>query len=227
MINEIRKGKNSVRAEASASLFKTGKGEYGEGDKFLGLTMPECRTIAKKYIQSPLEDVEKLLNSQRHEERMVGLLIIVYKFEKASEKDKKTLYDFYISHLYAANNWDLVDVTVPQVIGRYLLDKDWSILKKLAKSQNLWEKRTAILATFAFIYNGKPEPTLEIAKILLEDKHDLIHKAVGWMLREVGKRCSQKSLTDFLDIHYHAMPRTMLRYAIERFDDKLKRKYLE
>lgn len=227
MISEIRGKKNLIRAEASSRFFKTGKGEYGEGDKFLGLTMPECRTIAKKYIQISLDEVEKLLNSQWNEERMIGLLIIVYKFEKASEKDRKTLYDFYIFHLYAANNWDLVDVTVPQVIGRYLLDKDWSILKKLARSQNLWERRIAILATFAFIYNDKPEPTLKIAKILLNDKHGLIHKAVGWMLREVGKRCSQKSLTDFLDIHYHVMPRTMLRYAVERFDDKLKRKYLE
>ncbi len=158
---------------------------------------------------------------------MIGLLIIVYKFEKASEEERKTLYNFYLEHLYAANNWDLVDVTVPQVIGKYLLGKDWAILKKFARSKNLWERRTAILATFAFIYNGKAEPTLEIAKILLDDKHDLIHKAVGWMLREVGKRADQQTEEKFLDQHYKQMPRTMLRYAVERLDNKLKGKYYD
>ena len=227
MIDEIRKRKNSVRAEKSSKFFKTDKGEYGEGDKFLGLSMPECRTISKKYMQITLDDIEKLLNSQWHEERMIGLLIIVHKFEKASEEERKTLYNFYLEHLYAANNWDLVDVTVPQVIGRYLLDKDWSVLKRLARSQNLWERRTAILATFAFIYNGKAEPTLEIAKILLDDKHDLIHKAVGWMLREVGKRIDQKIEEEFLNEYHKRMPRTMLRYAVEKFDKKLKRKYYD
>ena len=185
---EVKRYAGPERAKVNAWFFKTGKGEYGEGDQFLGLKMGEERSLAKKFIDLKLSELIPLLESRWHEERMIGLLILTYKYPKADQVEKKQIYAFYIKHRRSANNWDLIDVTVPKVVGAYLLDNDRSILYKFAESRNLWEKRIAILATFAFIRENQFDDTLKIAKILLNDKHDLIHKAVGWALREVGKK---------------------------------------
>ncbi len=215
------------RKKANEWFFKTGKGEYGEGDKFVGISMPHARTIAKKYLDLSIKEVEQLLHSKIHEQRMIALLIWTYQFEKADDKTKEKIYNVYLRNKKWINNWDLVDVTTPKIVGEYLIDKDRSILYKLAKSSNLWEKRISILATFAFIYNGESNDTLKIAEILLNDDHDLIHKAVGWMLREVGKRVSLREEEKFLKKYYKKMPRTMLRYAIERFSSLKKKFYMK
>ncbi|MBT5338599.1 DNA alkylation repair protein [Candidatus Falkowbacteria bacterium] len=223
---QIRQFGTIERAKASLWFFKTGKGDYGEGDKFLGLKMGEQRVLAKKFVDLELNELAPLLKSEWHEERMIALIILTYKYPKADDKEKKKIYEFYIKHRKAVNNWDLVDVTVPRVIGAYLVDKDRSILFKYANSKDLWEKRIAVLATFAFISRNDFKDSLKIAKILLNDKHDLIHKAVGWMLREIGKR-DQAVEEKFLKQHYKKMPRTMLRYSIEKFDEPLRLKYLK
>ena len=219
---EARRLTNPAKAKILARFFKTGVGEYGAGDKFLGIMVPQSRVLARKYKNLPLSQIQSLLKSPYHEERLIALLILVYKFPK----NPKAIYDFYLSHTKYINNWDLVDLTAPKIVGEYLLDKSPDILFKLAKSDNLWERRIAILATFAFIYQGNPEPTLQISKLLLFDKHDLIHKAVGWMLREVGKRCGEKRLTDFLDLNLSLLPRTTLRYAIERLPKATTHRYM-
>ena len=223
---EIRKVKDPARAKSSLWFFKTGKGEYGEGDKFLGLKMGEQRIIAKQFIDLELNELVPLLKSEWHEERMVAFLILTYKYPKADAKEQKKIYNFYIKHRRAANNWDLIDVTVPRVIGAYLKDRDKGVLYKYALSNNLWERRIAVLATFPLIPLSRFDDSLKIAKILLNDEHDLIHKAVGWMLREIGKR-NQVVLENFLKKHYKNMPRTMLRYAIERLEEPLRLKYLK
>lgn len=219
---EIKSLADPERAKHSLRFFRTGPGEYGEGDKFLGLTVPQCRQLVRKYKDLSLSDITELLHSEYHEERLIALLLLVHNFSK----DPQKIYDLYLKSTKYINNWDLVDLTAPRIVGEYLLDKPVDILFKLAKSKSLWERRIAILATFAFIYKGEPKPTLKIAEMLLHDKEDLIHKAVGWMLREVGKRCGQKPLTDFLNQHYKSMPRTMLRYSIERFPEKTRKEYL-
>ena len=227
MINHLRtdliKLADPVRAKHSLRFFRTGPGEYGEGDKFLGLTVPECRSLVRKYKDLSLSDTTELLHSQYHEERLIALLILVHNYPKNPQK----IYDLYLKSTKYINNWDLVDLSSSNIVGKYLLDKPIDILFKLAKSKSLWERRIAILATFAFIYQGNPKPTLQISETLLHDKEDLIHKAVGWMLREVGKRCGQKTLIYFLDKHYRSMPRTALRYSIERFPEPLRVKYLK
>ncbi len=224
--NKLNKLKNPAKAKILQSFFKTGKGEYGEGDIFLGIVVPEQRKIVKKYFQeASLPDVQKLLNSKIHEYRLVGILILVEKFKKAEDKLKKEIFDFYLKNTRNINNWDLVDLSAPHIIGNYLLDKDRKSLYKLAKSKTLWEKRIAILATFAFIREKQFANTIEISKILLKESHDLIHKAVGWMLREIGKRDEQE-LIKFLDKYTLQMPRTMLRYAIERLPEKKRKYYL-
>jgi 3-methyladenine DNA glycosylase AlkD len=204
------------KAEFSKRFFKTGKGEYGYGDKFLGMSVPEIRSVVKQFRDLSLSEIEKLLASKYHEVRLTALLILVDQFKKSrSEEEKKRLFDFYLSHTAFINNWDMVDCSAEHIIGGYLIDKDKSILYKLAKSQDVWERRISIISTFHFIKKGECNDTLRIAEILLQDKHDLIHKAVGWMLREVGKRCSREKLVTFLNTH--TLPRTMLRYAIEHF----------
>lgn len=224
---DIKKKANSQKAKLLQGFFKTGKSEYGEGDVFLGITVPEIRKIAVKYKDLSFDNLTQLLESKIHEERFVALLILIQKFQKASEEEKKKIYEFYLSHTKYINNWDLVDLSAGWIVGDYLLDKPRDILLKLAKSDNLWEKRISMIATFAFIRNKKEsEWTFKIADILLLDKHDLIQKAVGWMLREVGKNISQKTEEDFLKPRYKKMPRTMLRYAIERFDENLRKRYL-
>jgi len=224
---DIRRLANPAKAKILSRFFKTGPGEYGEGDIFLGLMVPQSRTISRKYKDLPLSDIQLLLNSKIHEERTIALAILVNRFAKSGVQDRKNIYGFYLANTKNINNWDLVDISAPNIVGEYLLDKPLNILFKLAKSKYLWERRIAILSTFAFIYKGDPKPTLKIAEMLLHDKEDLIHKAVGWLLREVGKRCSQKVLTNFLDSHLGLLPRTTLRYAIERFPPKLRLKYLK
>ena len=219
---ELRQLSSPEKAEVYARFFKTGKGEYGEGDRFIGLTVPEQRQIAKKHVDAPLKAVQRLLDSRIHEFRLTGLLILVYKFERAGGRQ---IVDFYLKNIHASNNWDLIDCIADKILGRYLMDRDKSILYGFARSGNLWKRRIAIITTFHFIRNGRFDDTLRIAEILLHDRHDLIHKAVGWMLREIGKR-DGKFLHKFLDKHHKQMPRTMLRYAVERFPRQKQRKYL-
>jgi 3-methyladenine DNA glycosylase AlkD len=223
---ELNKLKNRNKAKILERFFKTGKGEYGEGDIFLGIVVPKQREMAKKYIGVTLEDLQKLLFSKIHEYRLVALLILVQKYKKADNLGKKTIVNFYLKNTKNINNWDLVDLTVEKILGEYFLDKDRKILYKLARSKNIWERRIAVITTFQFIKNGRFEDTLKISEILLEDKHDLIHKAVGWMLREVGKR-NQKAEEKFLMKYYKTMPRTMLRYAIEKFPEEKRKGYLK
>lgn len=223
---DLRKVATPEKAKASAWFFKTGKGQYGYGDKFLGVTVPEQRAIAKKYKELSLKDLQSLLKSEFHEERLVALFILVLKFQKPDEQAQEKIYNFYLENTKYINNWDLVDSSAHKIVGEYLLDKDRSILYKLVKSNSLWERRIAIISTAAFIGNGEYEDTLQIADLLLNDKHDLIQKAVGWMLREVGKRVSKKELEKFLLTRYKTMPRTMLRCAIEHFSPEIRKKYL-
>lgn len=224
---EMRAVASKERAMVSMRFFKTGKGQYGEGDVFLGLTVPDTRNLLKKYRDISHEDVLQLLHSKIHEERMLALLILVDQFAKSDEKTQKKIFDLYLGNTKYINNWDLVDLTADRTIGAYLENRPKSILLKLAKSKSLWERRISILATFHFIKKGQSEWTLKIAEILLGDKEDLMHKAVGWMLREVGKRCSEEEECAFLDKHVRKMPRTMLRYAIERFSQEKKSYYMK
>jgi 3-methyladenine DNA glycosylase AlkD len=223
---EIRKKANPQKAKLLQGFFKTGKGQYGEGDIFLGLMVPIQREIVKKYQLLPLVDIQKLLNSKIHEERLIALLILVSQFKRGDMQKCEVIFKFYLKNAKNINNWDLVDLTAPNIVGQFLMDKDRKILYKLAKSQNLWEKRIAVLSTFTFIKYGQFKDALKIAEILLNDSHDLIHKAVGWMLREIGKR--NFAVEDkFLKKYYKIMPRTMLRYAIEKFPEKKRKKYLK
>lgn len=215
------------KATGLKRFFKTGKGQYGEGDIFLGIQVPDSRKITRKYAGISIEDVLCLLSSKIHEERLTALLIMVEKYRRADETGKETLYKKYLENTQYINNWDLVDLSADKIIGSYLFDKPKDVLYFLAASENLWERRIAILSTFDFIKKGVYEDILKIAKILLNDPHDLIHKAVGWMLREVGKRCSQEVLEEFLLVNYKQMPRTMLRYAIERLPETLRLQYLK
>jgi len=207
-------------------FFKTGSGDYGEGDFFIGLKVPVQRKLASKFKDLSLAEIKELLSSSFHEERLISLFILIDKYQKADEKGKKVIFNFYLENRKGINNWDLVDISAPKIIGRYLLEKDKSILFKFAVSKNLWERRIAILSTQEFIKNNNYKPTLQLAKMLIKDEHDLIHKAVGWMLREIGK----KDITleeNFLRVHYKEMPRTMLRYAIEKFPETKRKKYLQ
>ena len=223
---EIRKLKNPKKAEILARFFKTGKGEYGEGQIFLGVKTAEKRKLAKQYRELTFKELQSLLDSKIHDYRFIALVILDLKFQKANEKIRKKIVKFYLKNTKKINNWDLVDISAPRILGTYLLTKDRSILYKLAKSKNLWEKRISILSTFAFIREKQFKDTFKIAEILLNDKHDLIHKAVGWMLREMGER--DRAIEEkFLKKHYQAMPRTMLRYAIEKFDEKKRKFYLK
>lgn len=232
VIDELR---SSLRSHASpakarilAGFFQTGPGQYGEGDVFLGVTVPAARAVAKMFRDTSLSEVEELLASEFHEERLCALLLLVHNFERGDAKTRRTLYRFYLAHTTRINNWDLVDLSAPNIVGEYLLaTKDpGTILVKLANSKSVWNRRIAILATFSFIKAGRPLPTLNIARMLLRDSHDLIHKAVGWMLREVGKRIDRETEEEFLRRHYKVMPRTMLRYAIERFPKRQQQAYL-
>ena len=222
---QLQKLADPARAKVSRRFFKTGKGEYGEGDIFIGLTVPQARTLAREFSGLSLREVQKLLSSKIHEERLVALLILVHNFARGSEAAKKTIYEFYLKSTRFINNWDLVDLSAPKIVGEYLLDKDKRVLSRLARSKNIWERRIAIVSTYSFIRNDRFSEMLRIAELLLRDEHDLIHKAVGWMLREVGKR-DFAAERRFLEKHYRKMPRTMLRYAIEKFSPNLQGHFL-
>ncbi|MFA6427320.1 MAG: DNA alkylation repair protein [Candidatus Magasanikbacteria bacterium] len=224
---ELRSYADPVRAKNALWFFKTKKGQYGEGDIFIGVTGPTMRIIAKKYKDIELSTVQQLLQSPIHEYRQLALLILVYKYPKADDVTRKRTCTLYLKSTKYINNWDLVDISAPHVVGRYLLDKpkQRKILYTFARSKNLWKKRIAIISTFTFIRNNDFKDTLNISAILLHDTHDLIHKAVGWMLREIGNRDIQTE-EKFLKLHATHMPRTMLRYAIEKFDEKKRTSYL-
>ena len=212
------------RAIGVARFFKTGKGEYGEGDVFIGCTVPECRIVAKEFRALPLAESEKLLMSRIHEERAVGLFILVAQFERAPDKQ---IFDLYRKRMAFVNNWDLVDLSAPNIVGGWLADKPRGLLDTLAKSKVLWYRRIAMVSTFYFIRRGEWKDAIRIAERLVDDEHDLIHKAVGWMLREVQKRASAPALDAFLKRHAATMPRTMLRYAIERLSPAEKEKWMK
>jgi 3-methyladenine DNA glycosylase AlkD len=227
---EVRKELKSMADPDKAAIlqrfFKTGLGQYGEGDIFIGVMVPQSRKVAKKFSQLQLVEVKMLLYSSIHEERLVALLILVWRYSSAlsSREEKEEIVKFYLDNIKQVNNWDLVDLSAPNILGAHLIDRDRMLLYRLARSENIWERRIAILATYHFIRNGDFSDTLKIAEMLLQDRHDLIHKAAGWMLREVGKR-DVASEEAFLEKHRSVMPRTMLRYAIERLPESKRRRY--
>lgn len=266
IVNHLQSLGTPEKAEVLSRFFKIGKGQYGEGDIFLGVVVPEQRKIAKEFRDLPFSEIEKLLSSPYHEVRMTGLLVLTYAYERADDAQRKKIFEFLLAHRAAMNNWDLVDVIVPKIVGEHLANAHPSvpkagqlpsrrgagkrgvgeeragekgtgrkvavmgrsgreILYHFAQSANLWERRIAIVSTYAFIRADEFDDTIAIAKMLLGDRHDLIHKATGWMLREVGKR-DESVLRAFLDAHAAVMPRTMLRYAIERFSEGERRHYL-
>lgn len=222
---ELKNHANPEQAKLLQRYFKTGKGEYGEGDKFLGLRVWEVRKAAKQFEGMAFEEIEKSLGSAFHEERLAALLVLVRKFDKGSGEERKKIFDFYLANAKSVNNWDLVDLTAPNIVGNWLLERDKGTLFRLAASDSVWERRISVLATFAFIREGAFGEALKIAEMLLHDRHDLIHKAVGWMLREIGKR-DLAAEERFLKKHYREMPRTMLRYAIEKFPEPKRKAYL-
>jgi 3-methyladenine DNA glycosylase AlkD len=229
LIKELEELKNPEQAKNLQRFFKTKKGQYGEGDVFLGIKVPIQREIVKKYWKElELKDIQELLNSPIHEKRLIGLLILIeiYKKYKKDKFKQRRIFEFYLKNTLRVNNWDLVDLSAPNIIGDFCSLEGTEILKILARSDNLWERRIAIISTSAFIRKRIFGETLAIADILLKDEHDLIHKAVGWMLREVGKR-NQDVLEIFLKERYKIMPRTMLRYAIEKFPEEKRKKYLK
>jgi len=207
-------------------FFKTGPGQYGEGDQFLGIRVPVLREQAKKFKDTPLADVQILLTSAYHEERLCALLLLVQKFSRGSDAEKKSIYALYLRNTRYVNNWDLVDLSAYLIVGPYLADRDRRPLYALARAASLWERRIAIMSTFHFIKNNQFADTLAIAVLLLTDREDLMHKAVGWMLREIGKRDLAVE-KEFLKSHYQRMPRTMLRYAIEKFPENERQRYLK
>ena len=221
----IKANANKDHAKTMQWFFKTGRGEYGEGDIFVGIKVPVQRKIAEQFGELKLDELQTLLNSKIHEERLISLLILVDKYNKADEKVKEKIYRFYKKNSRKINNWDLVDLSAPKIIGTHLLSRNKKILYKYAHSHNLWQKRISIISTYSFIKNHDFKTTLEVSDILLNDNHDLIHKAVGWMLREVGKQ-EINTLEKFLKTRYNKMPRTMLRYSIEKFPEKKRKKYL-
>ncbi len=226
--NDLRLSASDHKAKILQTFFKTRKGEYGYGDKFLGVVVPSQRIIAKKYFRDvDLKDLASLLKSKFHEERLTALLILILQYNHSTcQQTKKSIYDFYLRNTAQINNWDLVDLSAPKIVGNHLLDQDKRVLTCLAKDGNLWKRRIAIVATWHFIRNNFFSTTLKLTKILLNDREDLIHKACGWMLREVGKK-NQVVLERFLSDNYCSMPRTMLRYAIERLPPKTRLAYLK
>ena len=213
------------KAAHSSYFFKTGKGQYGEGDRFLGVTVPEIRLVAKQNKNLPFPEVEKLLHDEIHECRLCALVILMEQFRKAEEKTKKRIYEFYLANTRHINNWDLVDLSCRDIVGEWLVDKNRSPLYRLAESEWLWDQRIAVVATHAFIRRNDFEDVISLSEKFLTHKHDLMHKACGWMLREAGKR-DETVLTYFLDKHAPQMPRTMLRYSIERLSPGLRTHYM-
>lgn len=223
--SRLRKLASKETAEILQRFFKTGPGEYGEGDRFIGIKIPSLRILARDGQDAPLKVVAALLRSKVHEERTLALMILVRRFNKATEAARKELYEFYVEHIRFINNWDLVDGSAPYIVGPYLLERDRTPLYHWARSTSLWERRIAMLSTFYFIRQNDFADALKISELLLRDEHDLIHKAIGWMLREIGKR-DLATEEAFLKKHYQRMPRTALRYAIERFPETTRKRYL-
>lgn len=229
-LTDLKKDLRQLARPADAKIlqrfFKTGPGEYGAGDVFLGIKVPPLRVLAKKYTHLSFADLQKLLNSKIHEERETALMILVLRFRKAGEKEQKQIYQFYLTNLKAVNNWDLVDSSCRFIMGPYLETRDRKVLYRLARSKDLWQKRVAMITTYYFIHQDDYADALKLAKILLHDEHDLIQKAVGWMLREIGDQ-DLKTELQFLDRHAATMPRTCLRYAIEKLPSKLRLQYMK
>jgi 3-methyladenine DNA glycosylase AlkD len=223
--NELRSLADPVIAAHSKQFFKTGKGEYGEGDRFLGIRVPMIRQQVRKRRDTPLSEATKLLQSPYHEERLFALLLLVHQFDKGDDKQRGLIYRLYLNSTKHINNWDLVDSSAPYIVGPHLADKDRRVIHRLSRSKSLWERRIAVMSTCHFVKRNQFDDTLELAESLLADEEDLIHKAVGWMLREVGKRDGAAE-RGFLRKHYRDMPRTMLRYAIEQFPERERKRYL-
>ncbi|MCD4707863.1 MAG: DNA alkylation repair protein [Candidatus Sabulitectum sp.] len=226
VISELKKLADPVRAAHSQKFFKTGPGEYGEGDLFLGLRVPQTRKLVKTFRGLELQAMEKLLQSKWHEARLFALLSMVDAFKRGSDKEKEGIFKLYTGNSDRVNGWDLVDSSAPHIAGAYLWDKNRQPLYDFAVSDSLWKRRIAIISTQHFIRNNSFNDTLKIADMLLDDKEDLIHKAVGWMLREVGNRNTERE-EKFLKLRYMKMPRTMLRYAIEKFEPGRRKMYLK
>lgn len=229
-MNQVEAVRVALRAKIDHQprVFKAGPGEYAEHDKFLGVSVPSIRLVAKQFAALPLTDAEQLLASEWHDERLCALFILVAQYKRGGEADKKAIYEFYMAHLVGVNNWDLVDSSAEFIVGPYLENRPekMRVLQKLAASADLWERRIAMLATFDYIKKSRADEALVIAEQLLYDQHDLIQKAVGWMLREIGKRVSRQPLLTFLDNYAATMPRTTLRYAIEHLDPEHRRYYM-
>jgi 3-methyladenine DNA glycosylase AlkD len=215
-----------VKKEYLPKFFKTGKGQYGEGDKFLGIVVPNVRLVAKKHREESFETVKELMRSEYHECRLCGLLILVERFKKSDEKDRKEIYEFYLSQTERINNWDLVDLSAPGIVGEYLKDKPRDVLYRLADSDLLWDQRIAVVSTYTLIKNDDFIDIIALSEHFLHTRHDLMRKAVGWMLREMGKR-DKDLLVQFLEKHCKLMPRTMLRYAIEKFPEEERKQFMQ
>lgn len=224
----LRAVSSPERARINAWFFKTGKGQYGEGDTFLGVRIPDLRVVVRAHADLPLADVARLLDSKLHEERMAGTLLLVRRYQRGDDAAKRDIFKFYLAHPKGINNWDIVDSSAHQIVGAQLLSagRGTALLDRLAKSKNLWQRRIAVVSTYAFIRVGQFRETFRICDALMKDKHDLLHKACGWMLREAGKR-DRVSLEAYLLPRYKNMPRTMLRYAIERFPEFERKRYLK
>ncbi len=224
----LRSLATSARAKAAARYFKTGEGEYGEGDVFIGVSVPDVRKVARAHAALPIAEVDDLLCSKVHEERLLALVLLVRRFERAKDPDeRRAIFDLYLSRLEHVDNWDLVDSSAPQIVGGWLSSRrDRRVLDRLAGSRHLWSRRVAMLATLHFIRDGESADALRLAEVLLADEHDLIHKAVGWMLREVGQRVGPGELRAFLSAHASDMPRTALRYAIEKLPEPERKRWL-
>ncbi len=227
--SDLRKNANPEKAAFYPRFFKSGPGEYGYGDKFIGVTVPLTRKTIKPYHRLPLDEVLKLLHSEWHEERLAALLILVWQYAHGDDNERQAVYDTYLANTKYINNWDLVDSSAHRIVGPHLNDRPdrMKVLTRLAKSSSLWERRIAILSTLHYIQNGRADEALEIIDMLLHDSHDLIHKATGWMLREIGKRVDREILLDYLNRHAGEMPRTMLRYAIEHLSPEQKQRYMK
>ncbi len=220
---DLKKLANPKKAKTHQRFFKTGPGEYGEGDIFIGVTLPDLNLMVKNYRDLHLKELQKLITSDIHEHRLVSLMILKWQYKKGDDDTKSKIVKFYLKNKAGINNWDLVDISAPHILGDYLLDKDKTVLYQLVKSDSLWDRRISIIATYTFIKAGKYSDTKKLAVLLLNDKHDLIHKAVGWMLREMGKQ-NEAELLKFLDKYTTKLPRTALRYSLEKLSEK-KRKY--
>ena len=223
---DVEKASNPVDASFLQRFFKTGPGEYGEGDLFRGIRVPALRALVKTHSRASFNTLLSLIKSRYHEDRMLALLILVKQYGEGDSKTKKMIFDAYLENTRYINNWDLIDLSAAQIVGSQLEGRSRTLLRRLARSSLLWERRIAVIATFHFIRKGEFDPTLELAELLLRDKEDLMHKAVGWMLREVGNR-DPGAERGFLATHYRKMPRTMLRYAIEKFPEPERLSYLK